>query len=41
MIKSRGERISAKEIESTLSSMPGVAEVAVIGIPDEILGQAI
>jgi acyl-coenzyme A synthetase/AMP-(fatty) acid ligase len=41
MIKSRGERISAKEIESTLSSMPGVAEVAVIGIPDKTLGQAI
>ncbi len=41
MIKSKGERISPKEIENILCSIPGVAEAAVIGIPDEILGQAI
>ena len=41
MIKSRGERISAKEIEHTLCQMSGIAEVAVIGVPDEILGQAL
>jgi long-chain acyl-CoA synthetase len=41
MIKSRGERISAKEVENNISSMEGVAEVAVIGVPDEIFGQAI
>ena len=41
MIKSKGERISAKEVENTLHNMDGVAEVAVIGVPDEILGQAI
>ena len=41
MIKSKGERISAKEVENTISGMEGVAEVAVIGVPDEILGQAI
>jgi len=41
MIKSRGERISPKEIEQCLCAMDGVAEAAVIGIPDEILGQAI
>ena len=41
MIKSKGERISAKEVENNISSMQGVAEVAVIGVPDEILGQAI
>jgi amino acid adenylation domain-containing protein len=41
MIKSKGERISAKEVENNISSMEGVAEVAVIGVPDEILGQAI
>jgi len=41
MIKSKGERISAKEVENNISSMEGVAEVAVIGLPDEILGQAI
>jgi amino acid adenylation domain-containing protein len=41
MIKSKGERISPKEIENVLCSIDGVSEAAVIGIPDEILGQAI
>ena len=41
MIKSKGERISAKEIENTLCALEGVAEAIVIGVPDEILGQAI
>ncbi len=39
MIKTRGERVSPKEIENILSQMPQVAEVAVIGVPDPILGQ--
>ena len=41
MIKSRGERISPREIEDCLCAMEGVAEAAVIGIDQEILGQAI
>ena len=41
MIKVRGERLSAGEIENTLNSMPGCAEAAVIGFPDELLGQAV
>ena len=41
MIKSKGERISPKEIENVLCSISGVSEAAVIGVPDEILGQAI
>ncbi len=41
MIKSRGERISPKEIEDCLCALDGVAEAAVIGVPHEILGQAI
>lgn len=41
LIKSRGERVSPKEIEDVLRSMDGVAESAVIGLPDEILGQSI
>jgi len=41
MIKSKGERISAKELENIICCMERVAEVAVIGVPDEILGQAI
>ncbi|MHC4169239.1 MAG: AMP-binding enzyme [Planctomycetota bacterium] len=41
MIKSKGERISAKEVENNICGMEGVTEVAVLGLPDEILGQAI
>lgn len=41
MIKSKGERISPKEVENNITAFDGVAEAAVIGIDDEILGQAI
>jgi long-chain acyl-CoA synthetase len=41
MIKSRGERISPREIEECLCGLEGICEAAVIGIPDDILGQAI
>ena len=41
MIKSRGERISPKEIERCLCAIDDVAEAAVIGTPDDILGQSI
>jgi len=41
MIKSKGERLSAKEIENTIYQFDGVSEVAVFGVPDEIFGQAI
>ena len=41
LIKTRGERVSPKEIENVLCKMDGVVEAAVIGIPDEIFGQAI
>lgn len=41
MIKSKGERLSAKEIENVICEIEGVIEAAVIGVSDEILGQAI
>jgi len=41
MIKSKGERVSPKEVENTICGIEGVAEAAVIGVPDEILGMAI
>jgi acyl-CoA synthetase (AMP-forming)/AMP-acid ligase II len=41
MIKSKGERVSPKEVENAIYGMEGVAEVAVIPVPDDILGQAI
>jgi acyl-coenzyme A synthetase/AMP-(fatty) acid ligase len=41
IIKTRGEKVSPREVEDVLHAMPGVAEVAVIGVPDEVLGAAI
>lgn len=41
MIKTAGERVSPKEIENVLYNLKGVNEAAIIGIDDEILGQAI
>lgn len=41
IIKSRGEKVAPKEVESVLYGMSGVREVAVIGVPDPILGHAI
>ncbi len=41
MIKSGGYRVGAGEIETALLGHPGVAEVAVVGLPDEDLGQRI
>ncbi|MEO6792467.1 MAG: acyl-CoA synthetase, partial [Mycobacterium sp.] len=41
LIKSGGFRVGAGEIETALLGHPGVAEVAVVGLPDEDLGQRI
>jgi acyl-CoA synthetase (AMP-forming)/AMP-acid ligase II len=41
MIKSAGERIFPAEIERVLRAASGVAEVCVLGVPDELLGQRI
>jgi acyl-CoA synthetase (AMP-forming)/AMP-acid ligase II len=41
MIKSGAHRISPKEIEEVILEMNEVHEVSVVGIPDEILGEAI
>ena len=41
MIKCKGERVSPKEVENVLCDLETVAEAAVIGVADEILGQAI
>ena len=41
IIKTRGEKVSPIEVENTLFSIDGVREAAVIGIPDEIMGEAI
>jgi acyl-CoA synthetase (AMP-forming)/AMP-acid ligase II len=41
LIKSGGYRIGAGEIESALLTFPGVAEAAVLGLPDADLGERI
>lgn len=41
IIKSRGEKVGPKEVENVLSSLEGVAEAVVVGVPDQILGQAV
>ena len=41
VIKSRGEKVSPREVENVLYSMEGVHEAAVVGVPDPVLGQAV
>lgn len=41
IIISRAQRVSTRELEDTLLRMDGICEVAVIGVPDQILGQTI
>jgi long-chain acyl-CoA synthetase len=41
IIKTRGEKVSTVEIENALHAIDGIHQAAVIGVPDELLGQAI
>lgn len=41
IIKSRGEKVPPKEVETVLHALPGIAEALVAGVPDPVLGQAI
>jgi len=41
VIKSRGEKVAPKEVENALMNIPGVREAAVIGVADDVLGQAV
>jgi acyl-CoA synthetase (AMP-forming)/AMP-acid ligase II len=41
VIKCRGEKVAPKEVESVLFNISGVKEAAVIGVADDILGQAV
>ena len=39
-MKTGGEWVSSLDIEDIILRVPGVAEVAVIGVPDEQVGRA-
>jgi amino acid adenylation domain-containing protein len=41
IIKTRGEKVSPREVENCLYELAGVREAAVIGVPDPLLGNAI
>jgi amino acid adenylation domain-containing protein len=41
IFKSGGEKVAPKEIEAVLYDIPGVREAVVIGVPDDILGNAV
>lgn len=41
MIKSRGERVAPRQVEIALLAVDGVRDAAVVGVPDEVQGQAI
>src|SRR5436190_7916279 len=41
VIKSRGEKVAPKEVEHVIYDVAGVKEVAVIGVPDPMLGSAV
>ena len=41
IIKSRGEKVSPREVENAISAIEGIYEVAVVGVFDPILGQAV
>ena len=41
IIKTRGEKVSSVEVENALYEIDGISEAAVIGVPDDLLGQAV
>ncbi|CAG1019574.1 fatty-acyl-CoA synthase [Burkholderiaceae bacterium] len=41
IIKSRGEKVAPREVENAIYAIEGVVDCAVIGVPDELLGQAV
>lgn len=41
IIKSRGEKVAPREVENAIYQLDGVTGCAVVGVPDESLGQAV
>ena len=41
MIKRAGENVAANEVEAVIGEIPGIAEVAVVAVPDELRGEEV
>ena len=41
VIKTRGEKVSPAEVDAVLFAIAGIKEAAVVGVPDEVLGEAV
>ena len=41
VINTCGEKVAAREVEQVLATLPGVVDVAVYGVDDVLLGQAV
>jgi long-chain acyl-CoA synthetase len=41
MINRGGENVYCVEVENALAAVPGVVEVAVVGVPDEVMGEKV
>jgi long-chain acyl-CoA synthetase len=41
IIKSRGEKVPPRDVEEAIYGDPAVKEVAVVGVPDRLLGEAV
>jgi len=41
IIKTRGEKVAPRAVEEVIARLPGVAEVSVYGVPDDLLGEAV
>lgn len=41
MINRGGENVYSVEVENALASVPGLAEAAVVGVPDEVMGEKV
>jgi long-chain acyl-CoA synthetase len=41
MINRGGENVYCVEVENALAAVPGVAEAAVVGVPDEVMGEKV
>jgi long-chain acyl-CoA synthetase len=41
IIKTRGEKVSSVEVENAIHEIDGVRQAAVVGVPDDLLGQAV